>query len=397
MTSLPPSSVFQRSASDSILVRQAPRVKGTVLHGVLRILSALAICLAIMAAASTRSAAKEGGKNATDGFEGKEACGPFGDPPADTLESEKPSCWNGRLLGPWKDSNGTDRYACVYEPTPKVARDRLPMVVYLHPSLLGTETVHLTNLLHYQSIVALRGDRRKNGYFVLAPAGRKTTHYYPFPDKTGMGWDNWYRQLNPAGDVKVGGTSYRENVDAATIDHFIAQEEAGGKVDAHRIYITGWSNGAAMAYLYALNRPKIAAVAVYSAPDPFGAFDDPCPQTPVTQAPKDDHEVQIFNPGVPTMHIHNACDFAGLCPNSEKLNAQLTRLGVGVEDYIVNALGEQVVACARACGVNPNGDPGFASNPLGLSVGLSNHSRWPLSWTRTMLYFFRGNSLRFVP
>ena len=80
------------------------------------------------------------------------------------------------------------------------------MVVYLHPSLFGAETIHLTNLLHYQDVVSLRGDHRKNGYFVLAPAGRKTTHYYPFPDKTGMGWDNWYRQLNPAGDVKIGGT-----------------------------------------------------------------------------------------------------------------------------------------------------------------------------------------------
>ena len=271
------------------------------------------------------------------------------------------------------------------------------MIVYLHPSLFGTETIHLTNLLHYQDTVALRGDRHKDGYFVLAPVGRKTTHYYPFPDQKGMGWDNWYRQLNPAGDVKVEGTTYRENVDAAAIDHFIAEELAGGKVDVNRIYMTGWSNGAAMAYLYALNRPKIAAVAVYSAPDPFGALGDPCPQSPVTRAPKNDSEIQIFNPGVPSMQVHSNCDVAGLCPNCEKLDSQLTRIGVSVEDYIVNTLGEQVSSCMAACGTNPNGEPSLTSNPLGWSLGLTNHSRWPLSWTRTMLYFFRGNSLRFVP
>src|SRR5271170_1474616 len=287
--------VFQPNVGDFILVERITPVKpASIAQGVLLYGLVSLACLLILAGTGhCAGAAKDS------------ACGPFGDPPADTISAEKPSCWDGKLLGPWNDSNGTPRYACLYEPTPKIARNRLPMLVYLHPSLFGTETIHLTNLLHYQDVVSLRGDHRKNGYFVLAPAGRKTTHYYPFPDKTGMGWDNWYRQLNPAGDVKIGGTIYRENVDAAAIDHFIAEEEAGGKVDANRIYMTGWSNGAAMAYLYALNRPRIAAVAVYSAPDPFGALDDSCPQTPVTQPPRNDGEIQIFNPGVPTLQVHS--------------------------------------------------------------------------------------------
>ena len=77
--------------------------------------------------------------------------------------------------------------------------------------------------------------------------------------------------------MKIGAALYRENVDAAAIDHFIAEEVTTDIADPNRIYVTGWSNGAAMALLYALNRPRVAAVAVYSAPDPFGAFDDPCP------------------------------------------------------------------------------------------------------------------------
>jgi len=227
--------------------------------------------------------------------------------------------------------------------------------------------------------------------------GRKTTHYYPVPYNRGLGWDNWYRQLDPAGDVKIGATLYRENVDAAAIDHFIAEEVGADKADPNRIYVTGWSNGAAMAYLYALNRPKVAAAAVYSAPNPFGAFDDPCPQKPVTHTPKNDGEVRIFNPGVPTMHVHNNCDIVGLCPNSEQLNGELTAIGVSVEDSILDSFGGQVNSCMNACGVNSNGDVSPLSNPLGWSLGVANHSRWPLSWTSTMLEFLRGNSLRSNP
>ena len=93
--------------------------------------------------------------------------------------------------------------------------------------------------------------------------------------------------------MKVGKTVYPENVDAATIDHFIAETAGTGKVDTRRIYVTGWSNGAAMGLLYALNRPNVAAVAIYSGPDPFGALDDPCHQKPVSGAPANNIEVRI--------------------------------------------------------------------------------------------------------
>jgi dienelactone hydrolase len=342
----------------------------------------------MLSGASAYSAASEGANR---------ACGPFGDQPAKTIAAGKPHCWGGRVLGPWKDSDGTERYACLYEPAPAQARGRLPMLVYLHPSLFGVETIHFTNLLHYQNSVSLRGDAGKAGFIVLAPQGRKTDHFYPFPDNRGVGWDNWYRQLSPAGDVKRGGTVQRENVDAAAIDHFIEQEVAGGRVDTNRIYLTGWSNGAAMAYLYALNRPGVTAVAVYSAPDPFGALDDPCPQTPVRGVPKDDSEVRIFNPDIPTMHVHNNCEVVGLCPNCEKLTAQLTAIGVSVEDIIVDSLGGQVSGCMTACGVNPMGNADVVSNPLGWSLGLANHSQWPRSWTIMMLEFLRGASLRSRP
>lgn len=319
------------------------------------------------------------------------ACGPFGDPPADLIKAEKPYCLGAKRLGPWKDSNGSDRYACLYEP-PDEDKGPLPLVVYLHPSFFGTETIHLTYLLHYQKSLALGADGRP-GFIVLEPTGRKTTHYYPFPDQTGVGWDNWYRQFNPAGDVTIDGAIFKENVDAAAIDHFIAQEIASGKVERKRIYVTGWSNGAAMAYLYALNRPNIAALAVYSAPDPFAAFNDPCPQKPVAHKPANYAEIEIFNRQLPNLHIHNNCDVAGLCPNCELLTTQLETIGMRTNDIIVDSMGKQVSGCMRKCGAKALGDAD-PSNPLGWTLGLVNHSHWPLTWTRTMLEFLRDHPLK---
>jgi len=319
------------------------------------------------------------------------ACGPFGDAPADLVEAKTPYCLGATRLGPWKDSNGSNRYACLYEPGARASAGPLPLLIYLHPSLFGTTTIRLTNLLHYQDSLPIGGQR---GFIVLEPAGRKTTHYYPFPDQKGIGWDNWYRQLNPAGDVKIHGTTYKENVDAAAIDHFVAEVIAAERIDTKRIYVTGWSNGAAMAYLYALNRPNIAAAAVYSAPDPFGALDDPCPQKPVAHPARDDAEVQIFNPRLPSMHIHSNCDALGLCPNCELLTSQLQSMGMSVDDITVNSLGRQVSGCMRACGTDPMGDAHLGSNPLGWTLGLANHSSWPLTWTRTMLDFLRDHPLK---
>ena len=77
-----------------------------------------------------------------------------------------------------------------------------------------------TNLLDFLKTANVSDDPSRPGFILLAPQGRNTTHYYPPPDRTGTGWDNWYRQFNPQGAVTVAGKTYAENVDAATIDHF---------------------------------------------------------------------------------------------------------------------------------------------------------------------------------
>lgn len=320
-------------------------------------------------------------------------CNPFGDPPAIVAGVPKPDCLHGRMLGPWTDANGVDRYACLWEPHRSGAKQgRLPMVVYLHPSLFGPQTVAKTDLLRYQNNTSLNGDGTL-GYIILAPMGRNILHHYPPPDEKGLGWDNWYRQLNPAGGVTVGNAVYRPNADADAIDHFIADLVFAGKADPERIYVMGWSNGAAMAYLYGVSRKTIAAAAIYSAPDPFGALNDPCPQTPRAGPVTDDSQIEIFNPGLPTMHVHNSCDIAGLCPNAEWMAKQIDAMGVAVRDVIIDYTQTQVNECTRSCGVSENGSVALGSNPLGYSVGLIEHGRWPKKWTPAMLDFLRSHSL----
>ncbi len=323
-------------------------------------------------------------------------CSPFGNPPRPQVANTTlTSCFGGVTVGPWLDGDGTPRAACLYEPSSASAARPLPMVVYLHPSLFTADTIPFaTNLLELRDTANVSGDPARPGFILLAPWGRATTHFYPSPDDQGTGWDNWYRQLDPSGGPRIaGGRLYPQNVDAATIDHFIAAEVATGKVDTNRIYVTGWSNGSAMAVLYALDRAQVAAAAVYTAPNPFQAFDDPCPQAPTFSAPKSAAEVRVFNRQLPLFHIHNDCDIAGICPNGEWLRAQVERLGLVVEDVIIDAAQQSVAACLDACGTNPDADMNPADNPLGFTVGTANHGRWPMLWTNEMLAFFRDHPL----
>ena len=326
-----------------------------------------------------------------------DGCGPFGNAPRTIVpDTTVTTCSSGTTIGPWPDPDGTPRHACLYEPAAASLANPLPLVVYLHPSLFTADTIPTaTNLLDFLSTANVSGDPARPGFILLAPEGRATTHFYPAPDDRGTGWDNWYRQLDPSGgDRVVGGTTYGQNVDAATIDHFIDVEVATGKVDTRRIYVTGWSNGAAMGYLYGLNRPGIAALAVYTAPNPFEAFNDPCPQQPVRRAPASDAELQLFDRRVPTYHIHNDCDIAGICPNGELLRRQLRLARVRVTDVIIDTNQLRVNACLDACGTNPDADTNPADNPLGFTEGSKNHTRWPSLWTQSMLDFFRHHRLR---
>jgi predicted esterase len=324
-------------------------------------------------------------------------CGPFGDSPAEVqhgwfasfVSEHQPVCFGARLLGPWNDSSGSARYACLYEPKSARADNPLPLVIFLHGSIASADSVRLTGLTHLIESGDLGG--AVAGFILLAPEGRYTTHRYPRIDSKGLGWDNWYRQLNPAGEAAISKVTYAENADAAAIDHFVEEEISTGKVDRKHIYVMGWSNGAAMGILYALNRPQVAAAAVYSAPNPFAAFDDPCGQKPVAHPATSDAEVQVVNPRVAIMHVRNSCDIGGICPNGIAISQQLRAIGTDFQDVIVGASGEQVAACDDSCGTNP-----MAGKPIGFWGGLrgaKNHLFWPKRWTDRMLEFLKRHPL----
>lgn len=322
-------------------------------------------------------------------------CSPFGDSPATLFENYIPACNEGSRLGPWKDRDGLARHACLYEPDHVSSTKPLPLVVFIHPSLFAADILERwTNLLDYLGTADVTGDPHRRGFILLAPEGRNIHHYYPPPDASGLGWDNWYRQFSPSGDVTVNGRVYPENVDAATIDHFIAEEVATGKVDRNRIYLTGWSNGGAMAYAYGLNRLNIAAAAIYSAPDPFELALDLCPQHPVTAAPAAISELPIANPHLPTYQVHNSCDIAGLCPNIRFFAGQLRALGLDATNTIIDHDQNAVAQCEDRCGTNKDGD---LLNFNASSRGAMNHLRWPDKWTPKMLDFLRDHPLKTKP
>lgn len=335
-------------------------------------------------------------------------CTPFGNPPREVVQTSlpgqdntKPSCDFGKLVDLGQDPDLNQRWACLYAPNPLPAYP-LPLVVYIHPSLFTADTLGVTNLPEMVSTANVSDDPAKPGFLLLAPEGRSTTHFYPSPDDQGTGWDNWYRQLDPS-TIIVGSAKYPENVDAWTIDTAIAYAKQNYSVLPDRVYLTGWSNGSAMAYLYGVSRPDIAAVAVFSAPDPFHAFNDPCPQTPsLTKDPQnsaDDGKALISNLGLPTMHVHNDCDIAGICPNGERLARNLQSLGIFVQDTIIDAAMLPANGCLAQCGTDENADAapvyplrdptGEVTSLAGVTLGSEEHTRWPQGWTVPMLDFFR--------
>jgi predicted esterase len=324
-------------------------------------------------------------------------CSPFGDLPAQVdrgwfasiMTAHNSVCLSGTLLGPWTDGNGDARYACLYEPPRASEREPLPMLVFLHPSETSAYSVILTGLVRLIDKGVL--GEGNPGFILLAPQGRYTTHLYPGYDSNGLGWDNWYRQLSPAGAVAVAGATYDENADAASIDHFVDEMLVKGRVDRQRIYLMGWSNGAAMALLYALNRRWVAAAAVYSAPDPFSALFDVCTQTPVAAAPAGDGQVRVFNPRVPLMHVRNNCDIGGICPNGSRFAARVRALGGNVEDVIIDSSGLRVPACDDSCGTDEMADGQIGT--VAALRGMARHMRWPAQWNERMLNFLRRHPL----
>lgn len=156
----------------------------------------------------------------------------------------------------------------------------------------------------------------------------------------------------------------------------------------------GWSNGAGMAMIYAMNRPQLAAAAVYSAPNPIDALSDPCGQTPVTGAPRNDTELQVFNPGVPIVHVINHCDIQSGCPTGLALDNTLRVTAAAAPRLqIIDGLQMPVDRCMALCGTNPR-DKDYTDLSSGIPAAVSAdgtllHLRWPTDSTADFFSFLR--------
>ncbi len=312
---------------------------------------------------------------------GTSCAGIYGDPPA-KLTSSVTALTNlpFELLGicqlrggeflTWTDPDGTDRQACLHVPPQASSQNKLPLVTFLQGSIFPADPQTLYNGWELLNATAnLSGDPDRLGFILLVPFGRDTTHHYPFPDDTGLGWDNWYRNLDRG--------SSSLNPDVATIDHFIDVVKSRGIVDDRRVYMGGWSNGAAMAILYALNTPGIAATAVYSNPDPFSDILEPCAQAP------------FGNNLRPIMYVHNDCDIGGICQTgAERLTSRFAAImpSLLVNDVKIDTLQGAVSTCDATCS--------YDGNPIGLlTPGTLRHNLWPYLWNDPMFAFLREHGL----
>jgi hypothetical protein len=300
-------------------------------------------------------------------------CTQYGDPPAPSSGSMLnynemvQVCQNitGQLLT-FTDSNNEARCACLLITTSSVT---LPLVVWLQPSVVYPTSVYNTNFTVEASTTKLTGTTNgPSGYHLLLPAARVTKNFECGAIDC-IAWDTWYRNFNRS-DPKM-------NVDVETIDYFInhvVYHMSNLHVDSSRVFLSGWSNGASMALLYALNTPNIAAAAVYSSTNPYQNDNDPCPQTPYPSQ------------RTSVLDLVNECDSTGICLGGEEFIADLN-----------NRYRNQLTA--KFITINGYSNPTPTPTPTCMNCseaeGLLNHGRWPVNLNNQIFYaFFRNYTSR---
>jgi dienelactone hydrolase len=180
---------------------------------------------------------------------------PAGEPSRDVRRTlGRPPC-RGAQVSEWKDADGSPRYACIYAPPGVETRAPLPLLVFFHdedddPSAVAKKT----GFAKSNATADLTGDAAHRGFVVLAPQGRHING-----GKRGSVFDAEYTGA--------------DNVDVATVDHFIADLDKKGLVDGRRVYALGASLGGHMAATYAMMRAdKVAAFATYASDAPAAAW-----------------------------------------------------------------------------------------------------------------------------
>lgn len=83
------------------------------------------------------------------------------------------------------------RKTCFYANPASTRKRRLPLVVWLHPSLSSTAlTFPFTGFDNVRNSEPLNNeDDGGVGFSYILSLGRNTEHKYPFPDHVDLGWD----------------------------------------------------------------------------------------------------------------------------------------------------------------------------------------------------------------
>ena len=269
----------------------------------------------------------------------------------------------------FNDSYGNQRLACLLI---TYSSQALPLLVWIPPSFFPSLTILLTHLVYESKSANLTGTiDGPLGYHILIPFARTITLMYPIPDNQALGWDNWYRNYNRSDPAL--------NVDVQTIDYFINQsihyESDVYHVDKSRIFMSGWSNGAAMAVEYALNTPGIAAAAVYSASDPYRDYKDPCAQVPYPTH------------FTPIRLVYNRCDILNFCRTGtafiQDLNNRYPNVLIA-EAIIIDIFFRITTTCNPLCNDITN-------------IGTFQHIRWPILVNDKLFFdFFRKHKLKSI-
>lgn len=255
----------------------------------------------------------------------------------------RPACRDAQVLE-WRDPSGAPRYACVFGA--KDPHGPLPLVVFFHdPDDDPTSFDKKTSLRKQLNKALIAPDHP--GFIALAPQARSIDH-----GRHGAVFDADY--IGP------------DNVDVATIDHFVAELSDRKIVDPRRVYALGASLGGHMAATWAMLRAdRVAAFSAFATDEPLGAWS--CP-----------------GPPPPALVIYRACDEIAPCDSVERwlrgrdaAHAETTwlRLDAGNDDEPTCAFKNK---CSKV-------------------KGTANHHRWPKQREGEILKFFARHALGVGP
>lgn len=256
----------------------------------------------------------------------------------------RPACRDAQVLE-WRDPGGSPRYACVFTPKGGDARGPLPLVIFFHdPEDDPTSVDKKTGLRKHLSTFALSGDAARPGFVVLAPEGRHIHH-----GKLGSMFDADY--TGP------------DNVDVATVDHFVAELDDRKLVDRRRIYAIGASYGGHMAATYAMMRAdRVAAFGVIDMDEPRAVW-------------------SCGGPPPPAMVLYRACDAVVSCESVERWLRTREAAGAETPALRLGAAGEDEPSCSTR-------------NKCTDLKGTANHHRWPKTREVDLLRFLSAHAIR---